>query len=280
MRKNIFIVNTTNQGKTVAVGENGFTPIKKYGPGKFESSLAVVKEILNTIPKSADSNENTETVIMYVPGLLKALTSGSAGEYVKTGKLANGTALTQQDREEFAQVMKLYADRLINVSFRDAQYIGDNASLNQLKAIALDTLNKYNPMANQQQSYGQVAPNPAINAGTMKLIEVMDKQIIELMMAGKIDDMNKLVASREALAKSLQGGVVQQETSVVNNTTITQPGQPMATPQFVDDAEKAFTNGISEEGEPDDISDQPVFDQNGQPVTFAESEEEQVSWRG
>ena len=204
--KNIIIVSKGNNA--VAVGEN-MTNINKTAPGAFSSNLEVIKEILKTIPV-----EPSETVHLYVPDIIQGIVSGSAIEYVKTGKTAKGNDLSAEEVESFKEFYQLYAERILNVRFSQFKYIAkDNAELQELKKKAWDALNA---MGTQTITTTTQTLDP-----DKSLREAIEKQMVIAMEAGDFDKYDMLEARK---AKLTLPTVVSVQGTTTNNTVVKTPG--------------------------------------------------------
>ena len=117
--KNVMVVN--RKGKAVAVGTTG-EPIIVEGIGSFVG-IKAINACLKDIPVEAAG----ETVHFYVPDMLAGITTGASIEYVKTGKTGTGTALTEEEINDFKEFYKLYAERILNVRFSLAKYAKDQS---------------------------------------------------------------------------------------------------------------------------------------------------------
>ena len=182
--KNVIIVSKGNTA--VAVGDNNQATITKSGVGAFLANLEVVKEILLTIP-----TEPSETVHVYVPDMIQGICSGSAIEYVKTGKTASGNELSAEEKNAFAEFYKLYAERILNVRFTQFKYIAkDNVELQNLKKKAWDSLNSASVATSVTTQ--TIDPDKAIR-------EALDVQIVKALSEGNMEMYTMLKAERDKL---------------------------------------------------------------------------------
>ena len=143
--KNVMIV--ARQGNAVALGEG--TKICKSATGVFMPSLEALKEVLMAIP-----TEPCETVNIHIMDTIQGLVSGSAVEYVKTGKTLSGNALTNEEIESFKEVYKLYAERILNVRFSLVKYIRKDDTRKQISwrvetdcQVCMMQIMSYEPLA-------------------------------------------------------------------------------------------------------------------------------------
>lgn len=241
--KNVIIVSKGNTA--VAVGDNNQATITKTGTGAFLANLEAIKEVMLSIPV-----EPSETVHLFVPDLVQGLVSGSAVEYVKTGKTASGNELTAEERAGFAEFYKLYAERILNVRLTQFKYIAkDNVELQNLRKKAWDALNAV-AISTAPTTTQTIDPDKAIR-------EVIDAQMISALQAGDLDKYAQLKAMRDELRPV--------EVITVANTT---GRTTVSTPTFETDADKAFENGGEENA--------PAVDENGKPIQFAEAG--QIGW--
>lgn len=236
--KNVIIVSKGNTA--VAVGDNNQATITKSGVGAFLANLEVVKEILLAIP-----TEPSETVHVYVPDMIQGICSGSAIEYVKTGKTASGNELSAEEKNAFAEFYKLYAERILNVRFTQFKYIAkDNVELQNLKKKAWDSLNSASVATSVTTQ--TIDPDKAIR-------EALDAQIVKALSEGNMEMYTMLKAERDKLTPAQVVSVPVAGTvsgSVVNVS--------------FDEADKAF-----EEANADT---EPATDENGTPIEFTNCE--------
>ena len=236
--KNVIIVSKGNTA--VAVGDNNQATITKSGVGAFLANLEVVKEILLTIP-----TEPSETVHVYVPDMIQGICSGSAIEYVKTGKTASGNELSAEEKNAFAEFYKLYAERILNVRFTQFKYIAkDNVELQNLKKKAWDSLNS----ASVKTSVTTQTIDPA-----KAIREALDVQIVKALSEGNMEMYTMLKAERDKLTPAQVVSVPVAGTvsgSVVNVS--------------FDEADKAFEEANADA--------EPATDENGTPIEFTNCE--------
>ena len=236
--KNVIIVSKGNTA--VAVGDNNQATITKSGVGAFLANLEVVKEILLTIP-----TEPSETVHVYVPDMIQGICSGSAIEYVKTGKTASGNELSVEEKNAFAEFYKLYAERILNVRFTQFKYIAkDNVELQNLKKKAWDSLNSASVTTSVTTQ--TIDPDKAIR-------EALDVQIVKALSEGNMEMYTMLKAERDKLTPAQVVSVPVAGTvsgSVVNVS--------------FDEADKAFEEANADA--------EPATDENGTPIEFTNCE--------
>ena len=221
--KNVMIV--ARQGNAVALGEG--VKICKTSTGVFMPSLEALKEVLLTIP-----TEPCETVNIHIMDTIQGLVSGTAVEYVKTGKTLSGTTLSTDEVEAFKEIYKLYAERILNVRFSLVKYIRKDDTANQnLKKQAYDELASYEKTAG-------VSRGTAVTVDPDKeLREMFDAQIKEAMTAGDLAKVKDLMEMRKSL----------REPEVVSSTpSRVQPTFENPSAPIVDNAEKSKEE--SEEG--------------------------------
>lgn len=235
--KNVIIVSKGNVA--VAVGDNNQATITKTGVGAFLANLEVVKELLLAIP-----TEPSETVHIYVPDMIQGICSGSAIEYVKTGKTASGNELNAEEKGAFAEFYKLYAERILNVRFTQFKYIAkDNVELQNLKKKAWDSLNSAS-VATGTVATQTIDPDKAIR-------EALDGQIVKALTEGNMEMYAMLKAERDKLTPAQIVSV-----PVSNNTT-----GSVVRVNF-DDVDNAFENANKDT--------EPATDENGTPINFGE----------
>ena len=235
--KNVIIVSKGNVA--VAVGDNNQATITKTGASAFLVNLEAIKEVLLTVPV-----EPSETVHVYVPDLVQGIVSGSAIEYVKTGKTASGNELSAEEKGAFAEFYKLYAERILNVRFTQFKYIAkDNVELQNLKKKAWDSLNSAS-VATGAVTTQTIDPDKAIR-------EALDGQIVKALTEGNMEMYTILKAERDKLTPAQVVSV-----PVSNNVT-----GSIVRVSF-DDADNAFENASKET--------EPATDENGTPIDFGE----------
>lgn len=183
--KNVMIV--ARQGNAVALGEG--VKICKSETGVFLPSLEALKEVLKGIP-----TEPCETVNIHIMDVIQGLTSGTAVEYVKSGKTLSGTTLTTEEVSAFKEVYQLYAERILNVKFSLVKYIRKDDTANQtLKKQAYDELASYEKTAGVSRGTTvTVDPDKDLRE---KLTELMNKALEE----GDFDKYDKLNERRAQL---------------------------------------------------------------------------------
>lgn len=179
--KNIMVVN--RKGRAVAVGTTG-EPIIVEGVGSFVG-IKAINACLKDIPVEAAG----ETVHFYIPDMLAGITTGASIEYVKTGKTGTGTALTEEEVNDFKEFYKLYAERILNVRFSLAKYAKDQA-LVQLRTKAWNLLSQTNTV---------VTPVNTIIDTDKKIREALDKKMLEAIDSGNMELYAVLKAERDKL---------------------------------------------------------------------------------
>lgn len=249
MKTNVMIVR--QDGVAVRYDSKGETGVVK-AQGIFLPSLYAIKEVLNTIP--TDSIVDTTTI--YVADALRGLCTGNAIEYVKTGKTASGTALTQDEINAVKEVYELYGSRILNVVFKEIKFIKrDDVALQDLKKQALAELNK------QPKSAGSAGTQTIMvdpSADIRAMLQEAYKTALTAM------DTEKMMFLMEQL-KSLPAPVAQTVTS----------GSPGTRPSFdsVEDLVNYHTNDVEQNtGEVvDNTTDKeqtPVFQEGTQEITW------------
>ena len=212
--KNVVVVTKGNNA--VGAGDNNIGVISKTVAGSaFLSGLNIVIEIMNSIP-----NEPSETTFIYLPDTLKAIVSGGAVEYVKSGKNAQGNALSSKEVEGFKEFYKLYAQKILNVRFGLYRYIKkDDAGLQQLKMKAWNTLNSMAVTASVPQTQTvtrtiEIDPDKAIR-------EMLDKKMKECIDSGDFDTYDKLAERKEKLRAPEYKTVTETIQGAVDNSANT-----------------------------------------------------------
>ena len=179
--KNVMVVN--RKGKAVAVVPTG-EPIIVEGVGSFVG-IKAINACLKDIPVEAAG----ETVHFYVPDMLAGITTGASIEYVKTGKTGTGTALTEEEVNDFKVFYKLYAERILNVRFSLAKYAKEQ-SLIQLRSKAWNLLSQTNTVA--------TSANTIIDPDK-ELREALGKKMLEAIDSGNMELYAVLKAERDKL---------------------------------------------------------------------------------
>lgn len=227
--KNVMIV--TRQGNTVALGEG--IKICKSGTGVFMSNLEALKEVLLAIP-----TEPCETVNIHIMDTIQGLVSGTAVEYVKSGKTLSGTTLTTDEIAMFKEIYQLYAERILNVKFSLVKYIRKDDVANQnLKKQAYDELALY------EKSAG-VSRGTAVTVDPDKeLREMFDAQIKEAMANKDMATVKDLMEMRKSLREP--------EVVMSNNSNRTAPS-------FESSPSDVAVNNNADEPEDDVADDTPI----------------------
>lgn len=245
--KNIIIVSKGQNA--VAVGDNGMSNIAKTGAGTFLANLEALKAVLATI-----SVEPCETTHIFVSDVIQGIVTGSAVEYVKTGKTGSGKDLTAEEIEGFKEVYKMYAERILNVRFSQHKYIAkDKAELQELKRKAWDALNAVAVTGTTQTVVKTevVDPDKAIR-------EALDKQMVEAIARGDVNAYKEFKAMRDELQPA-------QVVEVQGTTTVATGGtRYVETPTFNTDADKAMEGSVEDGG--------TAVDENGNPLDFGQAD--------
>lgn len=237
--KNVMIV--TRQGNTVAIGEG--LKICKSGTGVFMSNLEALKEVLLSIP-----TEPCETVNIHIMDTVQGLVSGTAVEYVKSGKTLSGTTLTTEEIEMFKEIYKLYAERILNVKFSLVKYIRKDDTANQnLKKQAYDELALYEKSAGVSRGTAvTIDPDKELRE---KLTELMNKALDE----GDLDKYDQLKVRRDTLKAP--------EVVMSNNTNRVTPS--FESNEVKDTSEETNTDDLENNDSPIQFEsvtgDQPAF---------------------
>lgn len=230
--KNVMIVG--RQGKAVAYGEG--VKICKTSTGVFMPSLEALKEVLENIP-----SEPSETVHIHLMDTIQGIMSGSAVEYVKSGKTGTGNELTAEEISMFKDIYKLYAEKILNVRFSLIKYIRktDTASL-KLKQDAYTELERY-----EKSTGTAVTVDP-----DKELRDMFDAQIKEAMLNKDMDLVKQLMGMRSEL----------KEPTVMSSTS-----QSRVRPSF-------------ENGEASDNVDNNETQTDDEPINFESAEGAQPSF--
>lgn len=230
--KNVMIVG--RQGKAIAYGEG--VKICKTSTGVFLPSLEVLKEVLESIP-----SEVSETVHIHLMDTVQGIQTGSAVEYVKTGKTGTGNSLTAEEIAMFKDIYKLYAEKILNVRFSLIKYIRKTDTDNlKLKQDAYTELERY-----EKSTGTAVTVDP-----DKELRDMFDAQIKEAMLNKDMATVKDLMALRGNL----------KEPTVMSSTS-----QSRVRPSF-------------ENGEASDNVDNNETQTDDDPINFESAEGAQPSF--
>lgn len=233
--KNIVLVFKGNSA--LALDNNGGI-VKKTSAGSFLANLEVLTDILNTIPAGEIAPEITT---VHIPDFIQGLASGTALDYIRTGKTKSGSQLTAQEVEAFKNIYKMISERIYNVRFSLAKYIPKtNTELIALRTNAYNALTTYVASNGFTGAIGMAPVQQQIIDPDKALREALDAQIIEAINKGDMKKMAELKAMRDTLKEpTMVQGTVQQ--SVMNNG-------PIPTPNFgMDNNVVADTNDNKDE---------------------------------
>lgn len=242
--KNIIVVSS----KGTAVAHGGAEDIVARGEGSFLANIKAINSVLETIP-----TEISETVCVYVQDVMAGIVTGSAIDYVKTGKTGSGNELLAEEVEEFKKFYGLFAERILNVRFLQHKWIKkENVELKKLVSSAWDALNGYLKEGSTQVISKQEVFDPDKN-----IREELDNQIIEAIKAKDFALVKDLQAIKETLAQPQVLTV--QET--VKSSTVHQVGK---TSFGMDNADKAMADAEQQSGDA--------------PIDFGMSDTNQIGW--
>lgn len=256
--KNVVLVFKGNQA--VALNNNGVS-IKKTSESSFLANLEAIKDVLNEVPVSNDGNIANEVTAIYVPDFIQGLVSGTALDYIRTGKTKSGSVLSAKEVEGFKDVYKMLADRILNVKINLAKYIPKaNTELITLRTNAYNTLTNY-----VASSVNVNSNNGAINTQQLldpdkALREALDKQIIEAITCGDMVKMSQLKTVRDTLKEPF---LVQGVSSVSNSSAINNNSIP--TPNF-DVVSNNNTSMVNPSADQSNEAVNPVVNNNKEPI--------------
>ena len=179
--KNVFIVGKENIALKMN-DEKKATVIE--GVDTVEALLLTVKDSLSKIALNDDNSQ--EPTVIFLPGYIKGIATGSVTNYIRnkrTGINPNeGTAISDSNLALYREVMVMYGERCLNVSFRDAQYFGKSETEVKLKALndlAWEIIKKQA----KERALNNVTPAkssaPAVNPKIASKIAELEEQIMD-----------------------------------------------------------------------------------------------------
>lgn len=250
--KNVVLVFKGNHALAL---DNAGTVIKKTSTGSFLANLETLAEVLNTIPVG---DVTPEVTTIYIPDFIQGIASGTALDYIRTGKTKSGTQLTGQEMQAFKDVYKMIAERIYNVRLNLAKFIPKtNTELIALRTNAYNALTNY-VATNGGMTMGGMAPASQLVDPDKALREALDAQIIEAINKGDMDKMMQLKAMRDTL---------KQPTMVQGTAPVAQPTNSyVPTPNF----------GIESTTAPTENNTVVAKDSNNQPIATPEETQQQT----
>ena len=250
--KNVVLVFKGNHALAL---DNAGTVIKKTSTGSFLANLETLAEVLNTIPVGDVAPEVTT---IYIPDFIQGIASGTALDYIRTGKTKSGTQLTGQEMQAFKDVYKMIAERIYNVRLNLAKFIPKtNTELIALRTNAYNALTNY-VATNGGMTMGGMAPASQLVDPDKALREALDAQIIEAINKGNMDKMMQLKAMRDTL---------KQPTMVQGTAPVAQPTNSyVPTPNF----------GMESTTAPTENNTVVAQDSNNQPIATPEETQQQT----
>lgn len=250
--KNVVLVFKGNHALAL---DNAGTVIKKTSTGSFLANLETLAEVLNTIPVGDVAPEVTT---IYIPDFIQGIASGTALDYIRTGKTKSGTQLTGQEMQAFKDVYKMIAERIYNVRLSLAKFIPKtNTELIALRTNAYNALTNY-VATNGGMVIGGMAPASQLVDPDKALREALDAQIIEAINKGDMDKMMQLKAMRDTL---------KQPTMVQGTAPVAQPTNSyVPTPNF----------GMESTTAPTENNTVVAQDSNNQPIATPEETQQQT----
>lgn len=190
--KNVILV--VNNGVSLAYGKEVHISESSSTGDNIIASLKALNSLMETIP-----TEYCETYNIYIPELLKGISSGFAMEYVKTGKQLNGEPIAQEIVDEYKRFYTLYGARIINVKFSLASFISKmrtgKEEMTALKSRAYSELNK---LAGSNNGYGSAPATQTIDPDA-ELRKIFDEQIKAALSQGNMELYMTLKAERDKL---------------------------------------------------------------------------------
>lgn len=250
--KNVVLVFKGNHALAL---DNAGTVIKKTSTGSFLANLETLAEVLNTIPVG---DVTPEVTTIYIPDFIQGIASGTALDYIRTGKTKSGTQLTGQEMQAFKDVYKMIAERIYNVRLNLAKFIPKtNTELIALRTNAYNALTNY-VATNGGMTMGGMAPASQLVDPDKALREALDAQIIEAINKGDMDKMMQLKAMRDTL---------KQPTMVQGTAPVAQPTNSyVPTPNF----------GMETTTAPTENNTAVAQDSNNQPIATPEETQQQT----
>lgn len=152
-----------------------------------DSTLGALEElntVLDRIPTNAEGLADSISII-YIPNVIVALITG-LGDYIRLGKTSSGFELGQDKIDMFMEVDSKIKDRSLNLNIRS--YSMCSAEFGQ-KAKAWITEECKDANAEKD---GVVRTKTTVTGAVNPAIEALNKQMVELITAGKFDDAQKV----------------------------------------------------------------------------------------
>lgn len=190
--KNVIVV--VQNGVAVAYGKEVNINEACTTGDNIVASLKALNSLMETVP-----TEYCETYNIYIPELLKGISSGFAMEYVKSGKQLNGEPIAQEIIDEYKKFYSLYGARVLNVKFSLASFIArmkvGKEEMTALKTKAYAELNKL--AGTSVHSNG--APVTQTIDPDAELRKIFDEQIKNALSQGNMELYMTLKAERDKL---------------------------------------------------------------------------------
>lgn len=191
--KNVILV--VNNGVSLAYGKDVHISGTSSTGDNIVASLKALNSLMETIP-----TEYCETYNIYIPELLKGISSGFAIEYVKSGKQLNGEPIAQEIVDEYKKFYTLYGARILNVKFSLASFIAKmrtgKEEMTALKSKAYAELNK---IAGASTGGYSNAPTTQTIDPDAELRKIFDEQIKVALSQGNMELYMTLKAERDKL---------------------------------------------------------------------------------
>lgn len=188
--KDIFI--TGKENIAVKMNKEGQAVVVE-GNGTVEALLLAVKSCLEKV--AVNSDNSGEPTVIFLPGYIRGLASGSVMQYVRTGKTGGGKDIEASDLELYKEIMMMYGERNLNVMFRDAQYIGKSEEEQVLRKLNDKAWEAVKSEAKKRALNGTSAKpaEPQVNPKIVAKIAELEEQL-----------MDAILEDDEELEKSLE----------------------------------------------------------------------------
>lgn len=195
--KDIFVAGKENIA--IRMNKDG-KGIATVGKDTVEALLLSVKACLEKVATNDDNSQ--EPVTVFLPGHIKGIATGSVMHYIRTGKTGGDKEITQSNLDLYREVMTLYGQRNLNVSFRDAQYFGKSESEVKLKELNDKAWKLAKDKAKERALSGaNVAPaQPEVNPKVLAKIAELEEQLMDAM----LDDNEELEKELDAKIAKLK----------------------------------------------------------------------------
>ena len=157
-------------------------------------------------------------------------------QYIRTKKTGGGKEISDSNVELYREIMIMYGQRNLNVSFRDAQYFGkseDEVKLKELQDKAWSIVkSEAKKRALNSGSKASAPAVPAVNPKVLAKIAELEEQLMEAMLE---DD--------EELEAKLDAKIAKLKAKFGVTATTTEPAKETKTEEPVKDSTTKEDNG-------------------------------------